>query len=46
MVNAIISKKSENILVSKLLMENSITLQIVHVCSMMNLLKKMVKLTI
>ena len=43
MVNAIISKKSENILVSKLLMENSITLQIVHVCSMMNLLKKMVK---
>ena len=28
------------------LMENSITLQIVLVCSMMNLLKKMVKLTI
>ena len=46
MENAIISKKSENILVSKPLMENSITLQIVHVCSMMNLLKKMVKLTI
>ncbi len=39
-------KKEREHPVSKPLMENSITLQIVHVCSMMNLLKKMVKLTI
>lgn len=38
-------KKSENILFETI-DGNSITLQIVHVCSMMNLLKKMVKLTI
>ena len=39
-------KKEREHPVSKPLMGNSITLQIVHVCSMMNLLKKMVKLTI